>query len=122
METGGKFPICEALLARPDYFELKIDSLITYAFNMINVYRNALEVQELGVPQNSEETEEDIDLAYSSGDEVLPVGVVSKHDPMARFRVIDERVFDILNFNMTTLRDFPHRYREGDIPYKILKC
>jgi hypothetical protein len=40
---------------------------------------------------------------------------------MARFKVIDERVFDIQNFEITTMRDFPHRYREGDIPYKILK-
>jgi hypothetical protein len=44
MKTGGKFPISEALLARPESFELNIDSLINYAFNMMNVYRNALEV------------------------------------------------------------------------------
>ena len=52
MKTGGKFPVCEVLLARPENFELKIDSLMNYAYNMINVYRNALEAQDSIVPKN----------------------------------------------------------------------
>jgi hypothetical protein len=60
-------------------------------------------------------------VGYSSGDEVANLNIASKHDPMARFRAVDDRVWDIQNFNMATMRDFPHRYREGALPYKILK-
>ena len=60
-------------------------------------------------------------MAYSSGDEKVGLILPNKHDPMARFRDVDDRVWDIQNFNMETMRDFPHRYREGAVPYKILK-
>lgn len=60
-------------------------------------------------------------MAYSSGDEEGIDNMLSKHDPMARYRCVDDRVWDIQNFDMKTMRDFPHRYREGALPYKILK-
>ena len=43
-----------------------------------------------------------------------------KGNPNARFKKIDARVFELSNFS-GELREFPHKYREGELPYRVLR-
>jgi hypothetical protein len=44
-----------------------------------------------------------------------------KGGPMEKFKKIDKRVFELSNFNLKILQDFPYKFREGEMPTTVLK-
>jgi len=85
-------------------------------------YVAALKYEEpiVAAPANSDLSDEDIDLFWSTDSE-NPEQQKGKPNPLAKFKKIDPRVYEISNYNNDNLREFPHKYREGELPWKVLR-
>ena len=81
----------------------------------------ASEKPDLPAPACSEHSAEDYDANYSTDEEADELMANGKADPKARFKKIDPRFYDINNFDMDVMREFPHKFRDGEVPYKILR-
>ena len=76
----------------------------------------------MAAPAASEFSDEDIDMFYESGrgEEEVKVVVKSKIDPMARFKAIDKRVWEINNFKLSEMIDFPFKAKDNVLPLYLL--
>jgi hypothetical protein len=122
MKKAARWPISEALLNRPDVYVLAVDSLMNEIYTPENVKYWADYKGELAAPAASEFSDEDIDMFYESGrgEEEVKVVVKSKIDPMARFKAIDKRVWEINNFKLSEMIDFPFKAKDNVLPLYLL--
>ena len=123
MKKGARWPISEVLLSRPNVYVLAVDSLMNEIYTPENVKYWGDYKEELRAPGASEVSDEDIDIFYSSGrgEEEVKIVTKTKSDPMQRFKAIDKRVWEINNFRLDEMVDFPFKARENVLPIMVLK-
>ena len=68
MKLAGQWPRPERLIHLPPNYKLHIDSIMNYAYNDKNIPEWAAYKEDQLAPQNSEFSEENIDVMYSSED------------------------------------------------------
>ena len=127
MKEAERFPIPEQLLGRKKYdkFTLYIDSLISAAYNEKSIQENAYYIQEVDAPFNSMESADDFSLGPDTDSdeaEKFPkTAQKAKNDPEIEKKRFDMSLLETWPFKIETVRSFPYRTREGDIPTKLLK-
>ena len=106
-------------------FNLQIDSLITTQFTMEAVSEWANFVPENDAPANSMESEDEFNLyeSQSSEDEDAVPHLTKKaiaEDPELEKKKFPISILETSGFRLESVKYYPHRAREGDIPYKLL--
>jgi len=77
---------------------------------------------EINAPANSQESSDDCDLYGSENDEaVVDPSDKKKVDPYAKLRSIDPTIFKLSNFDLSVMKDYPFKVRDGDVPIKVCK-
>ena len=65
---AGRYPVPEILVHCPAGYDIFIDSIISHGYNSDEICAGAEEEPDLDAPQNSEESDEEIDFDSSSED------------------------------------------------------
>ena len=128
MKLVDRHHIPEALIRpqpeRP--YTLVIDSIIKDVFRQETVEAWANYKPAIGAPYNSMESEEDFNI-YESEDSEDPNAVpyITKkkveQDPSLKDKQFDMRILQTSAFRLESMKFFPYRSREGDIPNKLLQ-
>ena len=128
MQQVDRFPIPEALL-RPEperSYNLVIDSLINDSYRLETVEAWADYKPANGAPYNSLESEDDYFIEESEeSDDPNAVPYITKklvkEDPTIKEKQFDMRVLLTSAFRLESMKYFPYRSREGEIPKKLLQ-
>ena len=102
-------------------FSLKVDSIMIDAYREETMLEWADVKQELDVPYNSIYTEDEYVVYESPSDDEVQEIVVVKKTEVQKFKPFDLKVLDVTPFRMESMRYYPYRTKEGDIPLKLLK-
>jgi hypothetical protein len=123
MENAGMWPIREPLLNVPDNYVLAIDSMMNEVYNPTKIIQWAAFKEIQTAPPPSDRSDDNVDLFYDSGadDDKKMMVQVNKEDPFNRFKGINKKVFELNNFDLEVMVDFPFKFKEAEVPYTILK-
>ena len=126
MKEVDRFPVPEALVGRTANkpFRLELDSVMNAEYRLEAVeawgdYRPAIDA-----PNNSMESEEEfyVEESQSSEDENAAISHVQlKKDPALVEKQFDTRILNTSGFRLESMKIFPYRSREGEIPLGVLK-
>ena len=125
MKAYKRWPIPEALMGRPqtENFYLKVDSIIADAYLSDRMREWANHRAAVPAPYNSMESADDYQIIPSEDSEdadkiiddtVLPVDKENEFN-------FDKSILDASPFRMGSLRYYPYKQREGEVPTKLLK-
>jgi hypothetical protein len=127
MKEVSRFPCPEALLGRQSNkrYKVTIDSLIVGAYSIKAVEEWADYKPDTKAPYNSMESDENFFLYESqSSEDPNSVPYITakavKADPTLKEKQFDIRILEISPYRMESMKFFPHRTHEGEVPYKLL--
>lgn len=121
MKSAKRYPIPEQLLNKPKNYWLKIDSVLANVYNIESLVETANLRPPMFAPQNSDVSEDN----YSIGS-LSPVEIPSDEEKAAKaVEVVKDRTFDktqidLSPFSLERMVVFPHKFREGDVPVRVL--
>ena len=104
-----------------------IDTLMHAAYNEEDIVWWSRYRQEVDAPFNSMESENEYPIYESndSDDEIdrvpKPTKYQKKNDENFKEKQFDKSLIEMTNFRMENMRQFPHRVREGEVPFKLGK-
>ena len=124
MKKLRRYPIPELMIHVPNDFDFWVDSVIREAYNSNEENNWKSYKQDLKVPQNSGESQEEIDFESSSESATdmipQPVNRAQKKEQKKRVEKIEKKSLGIHGFNMDMLKAYPNNTREGQVPVHLL--
>ena len=104
-------------------YHLRVDSLMAEAYREESMHLWANTEQELDAPYNSMDSKDDYQLYRSDSGDEDPFAPESplKGKTAKDSKWFDERILDVSPFRMESMKYFPFRTREGEMPIKLLK-
>ena len=127
MTQVDRYPIPEALLRpQPEKpYHLVIDSLINDSYRIETAESWADYKPAQNCPYNSLESEDDYFIEESEeSDDPNAVPYITKakvtEDPSLKDKQFDMRILQTSAFRLESMKYYPYRQREGDIPNKLL--
>ena len=106
---------------KPKNYCLKIDSVLHNVYNIETMVETANLRPPMFAPQNSDVSEDN----YSIGS-LSPVEIPSDEEKAAKAaevvkdRTFDKTMIDLSPFSLERMVVFPHKFREGDVPLRLL--
>ena len=126
----GRYPVPEVLVSVPDRYNLFIDSIITEAWTQ-EEFQNRLNYrQEVDAPQNSWESQEEIDFASDEEEkEEAPIAEPKDRDKKKRKKKeepvkvtkVGAKALHMHGFEPDMLRAYPHGVTDGYFPAIVLR-
>jgi hypothetical protein len=97
----------------PPNYKLHIDSIMNYAYNDKNIPEWAAYTEDQVAPQNSEISDENVDVMYSSEEIEAVEGSngTGRKDVNWRLKKIDRKVWELCNYNLPMLKEFPNNIK-----------
>ena len=124
MKEYKRWPIPEMLMNRPKAnFSLKIDTILADHYREEEMLEWAGWRPAIDVPYNSIDSDDNFLLYHSSDDEIevdeTKIEMIDPEDGEAFS--FDLKKLDVSPFRMESMRFYPYKSREGEIPLKLLK-
>jgi len=111
MQAANRFPMPDALLACPPNYKLKIDSIMHSAYDPENLKDWAEYKQEVDAPNNSTESEDELNIYQSESDDERRKYMVPKpvtrhkaNDPNLKQKQFDRAILEDSLFVMNQLK------------------
>ena len=124
MKLYQRWPIPECLMSRPrrGNFSLKVDSIMSEAYKEDSMKEWAKYRPQINAPYNSMEEADDLEIIESEDSEEVEekknsVVVDVKEDLDA----MNPKLIEHSPFRMESMKYYPYKSREGEVPLKLLK-
>ena len=123
MKKYQRWPVPEHLVGRPKgNFRLKVDSLIAEAYREESMQEWANWRPLLDVPYNSMQSADELAILESEDSEEAEerpgsAGAIQDDDEVK----LDAKMLEHCPFRMESMKYYPYKSREGEIPLKLLK-